>query len=157
MADLNEVSHDKDRRRERTRLVKSEKQAAEDFTVQTISNVNAVPTLLALVTLLLNLVDSLPELKCPACESLLLPENPSASTENELQPEMLICKHWYHSACLHKYLISPPFDKPHVCHICKEVIQHKKWSEAYIRKAQKNFERKLEKEREIDDVAELFL
>jgi len=162
LADLKELSHDKQFRREKTLLIRSEVELEKHREASSAAIVKEnvpkiTPMLLPLVLLFEELSGTLPEYECPVCEKLLLPEDPEESLKIELKPELTTCNHWYHYGCLHQYLTSPPFDVEKTCHQCKVVLTHQKWNAEYIRKARKNYEHKMAREREIADVMDVFM
>lgn len=156
VADLNAVSEIKEKRREKTRLIKSEIEAEKkaNSKISTANLIEAKPSLEKMIQFLYSLVVALPKENCPMCKTSLLSKE--ASTQKELLPELTNCNHWYHLGCLYKYLVSPPFDKPRICHICKEHIHHPKWNNEYIKRMEERYARKMAKERELADVLDLF-
>ena len=176
--DLKELNHDKQMRREHTRLIKSEVknievkeqellEQDEAFKQQQLKLQKAMDrrTLFPVAGFIMkDLIYRLPHSICDFCKQSLLPDKPpaiwSAKTSNEnmeknIRVERLSCDHWYHFICLEKLLSQPPFeDKKCISDNCDKSIEHNYFNIKYIRKAEEKWKKKEERRRELEDIAD---
>lgn len=127
----------------------------------------ALPSLLTVARYVVEAtVRSLPRQKCPLCGDNVLPEEPAAQSaifgkqsgaSNKAQAstgktiERLYCGHWYHFACLEKFLSQPPFGG--YCP-CGRRIWLPKFSDQ-VEKLEKKWAMEQAKQREIGELADL--
>jgi hypothetical protein len=132
------------------------------------------PSLLALVTFLVNKIQRLPDMNCPICKAPSLPKDPkilssfyepvaSVATDVEKRahkvaqlnrPTRTYCGCWYHYKCLHTFLTQPPFGA--ACPVDERRVFHPDWPED-MQELERAWAMKQAKEREIEDAAMAFM
>mgnify|MGYP001188463971 CR=1 FL=1 len=109
-------------------------------------------------------VQRIPAAICEGCKENLLPEDPNDAkgifdSKSKQRPRRVYCGHWWHTSCLNQALTLPPFGLqgcPGIGCCGKDVrIWHHEWSRD-IRKHEKAWSAKKAREREIQEVAEIF-
>jgi hypothetical protein len=108
-------------------------------------------------------VGRIPQEICQGCKASLLPENPSDAkgifdSKSKQRPQRVYCGHWWHTTCLNSALTLPPFGLqgcPGKGCGSDVRIWHHEWSRD-IRKHEKAWSNKKAREREIQEVAEIF-
>ena len=117
----------------------------------------AQPSLLPVAKYLVeNYALSLPVEPCQNCKKPILPSNPDDESmkdpKSDKRPMRTFCGHWLHWNCLDEWLTSPPFIRQ--CPVCDRRIWHPDWPEDH-RLAEKAWAKKEEKNREVNDVAQM--
>ena len=145
------------------------------YDIPTGGTINPQPSLLVLVTFLVEKVRGLVEEKCPCCKERVLPANPdeltslyssSSSSGNnsskdkskskkKMKPMRTYCGCWYHKSCLNTFLTEPPFGLECPTENCGRRVFHPDWP-GDIRQLEREWAAKQARMREIED-AMLFL
>ena len=94
-----------------------------------------------------------PDDKCPCCQKLVLPEDPSTELPLPLFVEMVYCGHLYHHACLDRLMTSPPFGENKKCPTCGKRIFHDKWNVS-AKLMEERWAHQEARKREVDEVAD---
>ena len=132
------------------------------------------PSLLALVTFLVERVKGLVLQKCPCCKERVLPFNPeelksmycssssrheidkqSSKSRTKMKPVRTHCGCWYHKCCLNTFLTEPPFGLECPTDNCGRRVFHPDWP-GDIRQLEREWAAKQARMREIED-AMMFL
>lgn len=133
------------------------------------------PSLLALVTFLMEKIQYLPDAKCPCCGDLTLPSDPdklkslySSSSECKTdkekkqrkkaraqRPMRCYCGCWYHHNCLDKFMTEPPFGAACPTPGCGRRVFHPDWPDD-MRQLERAWAAQQARLREIEDAAMFF-
>lgn len=119
------------------------------------------PSLVEAVTTAHSVADSIATAVCQVCALRVLPARAGAGplalppAGSRDSPERLYCGHWYHLACVDKYLHEPPFvaeGKP--CLVCRRRVLTQRW-DADHKTLERRWASKQAKQREVEDVADM--
>lgn len=94
-----------------------------------------------------------PSEKCPSCQKLVLPEDPSTELLSSSAIEMVYCGHLYHYDCLDRLMTLPPFGEAKKCPACQKRIFHDKWNVS-ARLMEERWAHQEARKREVDEVAD---
>ena len=94
-----------------------------------------------------------PSERCPCCQKLVLPEEPSTELAPSLFIEMVYCGHLYHHSCLDQLMTSPPFGENKKCPTCGKTIFHDKWNVS-AKLMEERWAHQEARKREVDEVAD---
>lgn len=167
-----EISEDlaKEAKEKKWQMEEQARMAGYNFTEYDGSNPQ--PSLLSLVTFLIQKIQLLPEEQCPVCKKNTLPKNPQdlkslylsvneAKTDKEKKarraaklkrPTRTYCGCWYHYDCLNKFMTEPPFGAACLGRDCGRRVFHPDWP-SEIKQLERAWAMKQARLREIEDAA----
>jgi len=146
-----------------------EKSRMSGYNISSFDGSDPQPSLLSLVTFLVNKIQRLPEQICPLCKELSLPNDPNilksyydpvvgadkrAKIAQRNRPVRTYCGCWYHYKCLHEFITQPPFGA--ACPEDKQRVYHPDWPED-MQELERAWAMKQAKVREIADAASAFM
>jgi hypothetical protein len=153
-----------------------EKARMAGYGIPSFDESNPQPSLLTLVTFLMEKIQHLPEETCPICKELSLSTDPtilkalyannstSATTTEQAKkacriarqkrPIRTYCGCWYHYSCLDKYIREPPFGASCPVDSCR--VYHPDWP-TDVSDLERTWNAKEARRREIEDAAMCFL
>uniref|UniRef100_A0A1B6KWA5 RING-type domain-containing protein n=1 Tax=Graphocephala atropunctata TaxID=36148 RepID=A0A1B6KWA5_9HEMI len=121
-------------------------------------NFSPRPSVLPVVSFLIEAVKTVPQDKCQFCHEQCLPPDPQNVEKNEsadMHVERVYCGHLFHLQCLITYMKTPPFKGGKKCPLCNKQIFHDKWKVSE-RLAEVRWAHQQARERELQEVSEFF-
>lgn len=106
-----------------------------------------------------NFVNRMISEPCLVCQKKILPRDPTKvdgmiKSKDLKRPERVLCGHWFHWGCLDLWMTTPPFGK--TCPLCPDIpLYHPDWP-ADVKKLERAWANKQNKERELNEVADCF-